>query len=283
MQPLAFLNGQFVPASELRISVADAGFVTGATATDLARTFAGQLYRLDAHLRRFRESCRLCRIPLPYDDETLRDAAGRLIEHNRGDGELALVMFATPGPLGRYLGISADGPPTVGMHTMPISRDRYASLFTEGARLVTPSIRQPSNIDPRAKVRSRLHWWLAEQEVRAIDSRAWALLLDEHGHVTETAAANFLAVIDGVVTSPRRERILNGVSLDVVQELCDANGALFAERPLTIGDCRTASEAMVCGTMFCLAGVRSIDGAELPWPGPVTQQIMAEWRAIADR
>src|SRR5205807_4499414 len=46
-----------------------------------------------------------------------------------------------------------------------------------------------------------------------------ALLLDEHGHVTETAGANFLLVQGGAVLSPPRSSVLGGVSLQVVQEL----------------------------------------------------------------
>ncbi len=274
----AFVNGRFVPASELLISPADAGFVYGATATDLVRTFRGRLFRLEDHLRRFRESCRIAAIPLEVSDADLAAAAERLIAANRRqNAELALVMFATPGPLGRYAGKVADGPPTIAMHTMPIRAARYRRLFTEGARLIVPSIRAPRSIDPRAKVRSRLHWWLAEHEARTRDPGAWALLVDEHESVTETAAANLLAVVNGGVVTPPRSEVLNGISLNVTEEICGWLGIPFVERPLPLSELLRAEEAMLTGTMFCLAGVQRIDGAEYSWPGPVTERLQRAW------
>src|SRR5207302_1251856 len=95
-------------------------------------------------------------------------------------------------------------------------------LVRDGARLLVPSVRHvpAASIDPRIKQRSRLHWWLAEQEVHQVDPLASALLLDDQGHVTETAAANFLLVRRGEVLSPPRSSVLSGVSLQVTQELC---------------------------------------------------------------
>src|SRR5262245_12815895 len=98
---LAYLNGQFVPLAQLAIPVSDAGFVFGATATDFVRTFRGKLFRLSDHIERFRQSCELCRIPLTATDGELTAAAAKLVESNgrSSAGELALILFATPGPL----------------------------------------------------------------------------------------------------------------------------------------------------------------------------------------
>jgi branched-subunit amino acid aminotransferase/4-amino-4-deoxychorismate lyase len=152
-------------------------------------------------------------------------------------------------------------------------------MYLEGARLVVPAVRHvPAEcVDPRIKQRSRLHWWLAQQEVQRVDPRASALLLDQHGHVTETAAANFLLVRDGTVYSPPSEAILGGVSLRVVRELCERLGIAFQERPLRLYDCLNADEAMLTNTPFCLAGVGRINGALLPWPGAVLRRLLEAW------
>jgi branched-subunit amino acid aminotransferase/4-amino-4-deoxychorismate lyase len=63
----------------------------------------------------------------------------------------------------------------------------------------------------------------------------------------------------------------------VVEELCCDLGVPFVEQQLTLGDCAGADEAMLCGTAFCLAGVRSIAGQPLPWPGPLTLRLLAAW------
>src|SRR4051812_27163681 len=236
-EPLAYLNGRYLPQSQAALTLHDAGFVFGATVTDLARTFRRQPFRLADHIARFRRSCTLCRVPLPPDDAELKEIAERLIDHNAGllaaGQELALVLFATPGPIGYYLGqpgSPGDGPPTLGLHTFPLPLARYRPLFADGARLVVPPTRHvpAASVDPRAKMRSRMSWWIAEQEAKDIEPGASALLLDADGFVTETAAANVLIVRDGTVLSPPRSCILGGVSLQVVEELCAELGIPFA-------------------------------------------------------
>src|ERR1700730_13372884 len=139
-EPLVYLNDRFIPQGQAYLGFNDAGFIFGATATDLCRTFRHQLFRLPYHLDRFRRSCDLCRIPQPLGDDELAGLATRLVEHNSRllppAGELALVMFATPGPIGYYAGQSGgpgDGPPTLGMHTFSLPFHRYVPLFRAGA------------------------------------------------------------------------------------------------------------------------------------------------------
>lgn len=283
-EPLAYLNGRFVPASQAWLPLHDAGFLQGVTVTDLCRTFRQRLFRLTDHLHRFRQGCTAVRIPLALSDAELTALAEQLVQHNAAlqpGQELALVLFATPGPVGLYAGQAweATGPPTLGLHTFPLQVNRYARLFREGARLRIPSIRQLPAVcvDPRLKQRSRLHWWLANLEVQALEPGAMPLLLDLDGCVTETAVANFLIVRRGVVLSPPRQAILNGVSLQVVQELCAGLGLSLEEQPLRPQDCYDAEEALLTNTSFCVAGVSRIDDQPLPWPGPVLRQLLDAW------
>jgi branched-subunit amino acid aminotransferase/4-amino-4-deoxychorismate lyase len=286
--PIAYLNGRFIPFAELTLPVWDAGFVFGATVTDLVRTFRGKPFRFDDHIARFRQSCRLCRISLAVADDELRKGALKLVEHNTAllpaNTELAIVLFATPGPIGYYAGRAGspgDAPPTLGLHTFPLPYERYRTLFTEGATLVVPPTRHvpATSVDPGAKTRSRMHWWIAEHEAKAIDPAASALLLDLTGHVSETAAANFLIVRDGTVVSPPRDSILGGISLRVVEELCGELNVPFTERSLTLAECQSADEALLASTGFCVAGVRRLDGVTLPWPGSIWRRLLAAWSA----
>jgi branched-chain amino acid aminotransferase len=286
-EPLAYLNGQFSPQSAARLPLHDAGFVFGATVTDLCRTFRHQLYRWPDHLARFRRSSQAAYIEVFLSDEELTRLASRLVSHNAAlqppEQELALVLFATPGPIGYYAWLEGgvgDGPPTFGMHTFPLPYARYRYLFQQGAHLVTPSTRHvPAQcVDRRIKHRSRLHWWLADREARQ-ESRAIPLLLSLEGHVTETAAANFLLVRSGTVLSPPDDAILGGISLQVVRELCTELRIPFHEQLLTPADCLAADEAFLTCTSFCIAGVSRINGTPIPWPGPVFQRLLAGWSA----
>jgi len=286
--PLAYLHGRLLPQHQAHLTLHDAGFVMGATVTDLCRTFRRRLFRWPDHLARFRQSCRLAAIPLNAGDVELTRLAEELIAHNgalvEAKQELALVLLATPGPIGYYFGEPGgpgDGPATLAMHTFPLPLGRFARWYREGARLVTPAVRAPTlAVDPRIKQRSRMHWWLAQQHVHAVDAAASALLLDEAGQLTETAAANFLLVRGGVVYRPPRGTVLEGVSLRVTEELCRERGIGFEERPLTLADCRDGDEALLTGTSFCLAGVSRINDIPLPWPGPVYQRLLQAWNQL---
>src|SRR5262245_51445788 len=125
-QPLIYCNG-FRPQTEALLTWHDAGFVWGATVTDLARTFRHRPFRLAEHLARFRASCRAARVPLLVSEEELSRIAEELVAHNAAllppEGDLALVIFATPGSIGYYLGEPGgpgDRPATLGMHTFPL-------------------------------------------------------------------------------------------------------------------------------------------------------------------
>jgi branched-chain amino acid aminotransferase len=287
-QARAFWNGTFVAQERLAIPYFDAGFVFGATVTDLCRTIRHELYRWQDHLARFRASCARIPIELAMSDAELTARACELVAHNarllRGEQDLALVLFATPGAVAYYLGEpqpSSEAGPSFGMHTFPLPFERYRPFFREGVHLVVPSVRQVStaSLDPRIKQRSRLHWWIAQQETQRLSAQrhAMAILLNERDEVTETASANFLIVKANTVLTPPRDTVLNGVSLNVVEEMCHALGIRFEERALTVADCLAADEAMVTSTPFCLAGVSRFQAQPLPWPGPVFERLLRVW------
>jgi branched-chain amino acid aminotransferase len=290
LEPLAYLNGEWIAATAMRLPVHDAGFVFGATITDLCRTFRHRLFRWPDHLSRFRRGCEYAHTGLAGSDDELTAIAERLIAHNTkliaAADDLALVLFATPGPIGYYAGLpggAGDGPPTCGMHTFPLPWARYRPLFTRGAHLVVPRTRHipAACVDPRIKQRSRLGWWLAEQEARAVDASAAALLCDLDGHVTETAAANFLIVKDGTIVSPPPAAVLEGISVHVTRELCAAERIPFEERALSVDECLAADEALLTSTPYGVAGVSRLNGKALPWPGPTLTRLQRAWNQTA--
>src|SRR3954469_10042999 len=171
--PLAYLHGKFVPFTDAALPLHDAGFVSGATVVDNARTFRHRLFRWPDHLARFRRDCAACYVPLDATDEHLTATAEELVAHNAKllppGGELQLVTFATPGPLGVYLGESANGPPTLGMVTYPLPFARYRPFFTEGVTLAALAAGGDPDpvLPPTVKHRSRMFWHVADHTARA--------------------------------------------------------------------------------------------------------------------
>ena len=283
-EPLAYLNGRFLPQSQATLPLHDAGFVMGATVSDLCRTFHHRFFRWPDHLARFRRGLQATGIQPDLSDEQVTNLAHKLVEHNAGllnkNQDLALVVFATPGPIGYYAGLPGgpgEGPPTLGIHTFPLPLKRYQRLFREGARLAVPTMVRDYSVDPRAKQRSRMQWWIAEHMAHEIDAGASALLPDVDECVTETATANFLVVKAGAIISPPANRILGGISLNVVREFCRELKIEFVEKPIPLTEAKRAEEVFLTSTPYCLAGVSRLDGADIPWPGPITQLLIAKW------
>lgn len=291
--PLAYLNGRLMPFAEAALPLHDAGFVSGATVVDNARTFRHKLFRWTDHLERFRRDCAVCHVKLDATDAHLTATAEELVAHNARllptGGELQVVTFATPGPLGFYLGEAPNGPPTLGMVTYPLPLARYRKFFTDGIVLYpVPSAGAPDGIvSPTVKHRSRMAWHVADHRARAEAGKSAAVAVATHnGCLTETGIANLLIVLDGGVVTPPHETVLDGISLRVTRELCRDAGARFTEAPVSFADVERASEMLLTGTGFCLAGVRELVGGQksgsrtFDWPGPVFTKLLAAWSAL---
>jgi branched-subunit amino acid aminotransferase/4-amino-4-deoxychorismate lyase len=289
-EPLVFIRGRLVPASQANVSIYDFGIVLGATITDLLRTFRQKTYRLEDHVKRFYDSCKYARIEPPISAEETASITEELVRHNSqvagADAELAVVYFITPGENLVYAGSAAAGgtklTPTYCIHSFPMPFQLFRRFFETGLHLVTPSTRHvPAQcVDPKIKNRSRLHWWLAEQEAHLVDPGAMPFLLDLQGNLTETSGSNVLLVKNGTVYSPTPRNILLGISRKVVMELCQKLSIPFVERDLQVHDALTADEAFVTTTPYCMAPVTKINGVTIgdgAVGGPIYNRLIQAW------
>ena len=157
----------------------------------------------------------------------------------------------------------------------------WKHLFTDGAHVVTPSIRHvpPECLDPKTKNRSRLHWWLADQQTHAVDPKAITLLLDLEGNITECAGSNFLIVKGRTILSPTSRNILEGISLVTVRELAAQLGFQWIEKDLQPYDVVNADEALMPTTPYCIAPCTRINGTPIGngKPGPVFRELLDAW------
>ncbi|MGH7170768.1 MAG: aminotransferase class IV [Gemmataceae bacterium] len=289
-EPLVYLNGRMVPASQAHLAIYDAGIVLGATVSEQTRTFHKRPWRLDDHLDRLFRSLRYTRMNIDLSKEQLATISNELVEHNArlldDAEELGLIHFVTAGEYPTYAGMSgrpARTTPTVCVHTFPLPFEMWAKKMRMGAHVVTPSIRQvpPQCYDAKMKCRSRMHYYLADQEARLVDPEASALLLDLAGNVTETNAANFLIVEHGTVVSPTTVNTLPGISRATVLELAGKLGIAFVERDFQVFNAMNASEAFMTSTPYCLMPVTKINGLPIGngEPGPLTRRLLAAWSA----
>lgn len=287
-EPLVYLNGRTVPASQAHLAIFDGGIVLGATVTEMTRTFNQRLFRLGDHLDRLYRSLRYMRFEIGLTKDELAAVSEELVAHNARlvdeQDELGLIHFVTPGEYRTYAGSAGGGAPsrpTVCVHTFPLPFELWARRMQQGVRVVTPSIRHvpPQCYDPKIKYRSRMHYYLADLEARAADPDAVALLLDLDGNVTETSGANFLIVERGTIVSPTLRNTLPGISRMTVIELAAELAIPFVERDFQVYNVMNAEEAFLASTPFCVMPVSHVNGAPIgsSCPGPLVRRLLGAW------
>lgn len=285
---VAFINGQFVPASAARVSVQDAGFMLGITVAEQLRTFRGRLFRLDQHVQRLANSLEIVGLALALDFDQLKTAAQELASRNhallaKGD-DLGLSMFVTPGTYATFTA-GAPSEPFVCMHTYPVPFRLFANSYHGGESLVIPAVRQvPAACWPvNLKCRSRMHYYLADKQARETEKGSRALLLDTDGNVSEASTASVFIYREGHgLTAPPEEKILPGISLSVVKELASSLGHACEHRELSPSDVASADEVMLCSTSPCLLPVVRVEQRPIAdgQPGPVFRRLLEAWTSL---
>ncbi|MEE8302537.1 MAG: aminotransferase class IV [Candidatus Tectomicrobia bacterium] len=280
-EPTIYLNGDFVPASEAKISVFDRGFRLGDAVFDTTRTFRHRPYKLREHLERLYRSLHVIRLDIGMSFEELEAITLQVVERNRPrwaeNDDVWIHQVISRGPL------RTSGSPTVVVMTEPLPFASFARFHKLGVSLVTPGIRHtpPQCVEPRVKTVSRLNLILAELEAQQADADAYALLLDLDGNITEYTSGNFFIVRQGCLVTPLERSSLGGISRETVLEFAAELGIPTREADITPYDACTADEAFISSTSKCILPVGRLNGISIgkQIPGPVTQRLLDTWSA----
>jgi branched-chain amino acid aminotransferase len=282
-EPVANLNGVWVPASQALIPVTDTGFMQGVTVAEQLRTFNGKLFELPRHLARLERSLKIVGIELPISLVELQSRAEELAARNHrllepGD-DLGLSMFVTPGLYPTFAEAGANPGPFIGLHTYPLPFSTWAHKYAQGEILVVTEFRQiPNNCWPaELKCRSRMHYYLADRAAREKEPGARAVMLDQRGYVTEASTANLVIYREGEgIISPPKAIILPGVSVAVLMELASQLGIPWKEQDLTVDEVAAADEILLCSTSPCVWPVTRFAGKEISGgtAGPIARRLL---------
>lgn len=287
-EPLAYLNGQLIPARHAVLPVYDAGFVLGSTVTEQLRTFRGEIFRLRDHLERLAHSLQISGIRTEENIEDLAEIAGRLVAGNfelsDPEDDIGLCVFITPGP---YLAM-AEGQTngaTVCMHTYRLPFGLWSEAYERGISLRTTGIKQvPPDCWPAAlKCRSRMHYYLADRLAAQAEPGSRALLLDDAGFVCETSTANVVAYLPGEgLVSPPQEKVLPGISLHAAEELAKQLGIGWKHRDFTVDELARAEEVFLTSTPNCILPVTRFNGAPIGGgeSGPIFAGLLLAWNDL---
>jgi D-alanine transaminase len=275
MMTTVYLNGEFVPKERAMISVEDRGFIFGDGIYEVVRVIDGRIFEWGAHAARFARGLAGIRISIESSAiEDLRGVCERLVtENGLAEGEATVYMQVSRGAAPR----THHFPPPGIRPTVYASASRFVVPRAEreaGVKAITfPDFRW---LRCDLKTVNLLGAVLARQA--AVEADAYEAVLLRDGIVTEGAATNAFAVVDGVVrTHPLGNLILPGITRQVVVGLIAENGIAFVEKPVTQGELLRAAELFICGTTTDVTPVVSLDGKPVGagTPGPVTRRLQA--------
>ncbi len=284
MERVVYINEEFLPESKACVSFRDRGFVLGDAVFDAERTFDGSIFRLEAHINRLFKSLDKAKIDPGLPQSKMIEITHEVLAMNRdllqpGD-DYWIMQRVTRGLniVGGELWRSSS--PTVIIECTPLPLKARAPMIRDGLDIFTPDTRRvpPECLDPNIKSHNYLNLVLADLEVRERSGHAWAVLLDTRGFLSEGIGSNIFIVRDGVLSTPRVDFVLPGISREVVIEQAERLGIKIEERDILPDEAKEADEAFITSTSFCICPVRSYDGVPLNQvqqniPGPITRSL----------
>ena len=271
-----YINGEFFPRDEAKISVFDSGFLVGDGVWEGIRLHDGRFAFLDLHLDRLFEGAAAIGLDIGMDRGQLANALRSVVDRNgMSDGVHVRLMITR----GTKKTPSQDPRLVVGGPNVVITAEYKAAdplVAQEGIRLFTSSTRRPppDTLDPKLNCHSKLHEVIAL--VQALEAGAdEALMLDPNGAVATCNATNFFIVRKREVWTSTGQYCMNGITRRLVLELCRANAVPSFERDFSLTDVYGADEAFVTGTFGGLTPVTHVDGRRIGHeaPGPVTASL----------
>lgn len=271
MTRIVYVNGEYVPEADAKISVFDRGFLMADAVYEVTSVLEGKLCDYDAHVARLHRSMDNLEITPPVPDDALLEIHRELIRRNdltegliylqvtRGagdrdfvwpkDAEPGLVLFTQDKPL-------CDNPTaTNGIKVMAVEDQRWGRRDIKTTQLLFPS-------------------WAKMQAKAEGKDDAW---LVEDGHVTEGTSNNAYIVTKSgtIVTRNLSHSILHGITRASVLRLAEEAQMKIEERPFTIAEAQDAAEAFMTAASSFVCPVVEVDGTTIGngTPGPLASRL----------
>ena len=271
-----YIDGTLYAKEDAKISVYDHGLLYGDGVFEGIRVYRGRIFECDAHLRRLFDSARAIRLTPPLTAEQLKAAMEATIRiNNFSDCYIRLVITRGMG----YLGLNPGKCPTPTVFIIADTIELYPpEIYEKGMSIITSSVvrTHPNSLSPRIKSLNYLNSILAK--IEAADAAVpEAVLLNQEGNVAECTADNIFIVRHGQVQTPTTaDGILEGVTRQVMIELCRKLSIPCVEKSLQRHDLYIADECFLTGTAAEVVPVTRIDGRPIGagTPGPITRCLM---------
>lgn len=275
---IVFLNGQFLPLADAKISPLDRGFLFADGVYEVIPVYSRQPFRLDEHLRRLQASLDGIRLPNPYSHAQWQARVREMIGHAPFADAQIYLQVTRGADVKRDHAFPTGVAPTVFMFAGP--------LVTPGEPVRTLGVSAVTAVDNRwlrcdLKTLALLANVLLRQQ--AVDHGCAETILVRDGFVTEGAASNVFLVKNGVLLAPPKSHLmLPGVTYDVVLELAARHGVPTEVRDILADELPEADELWMTSSTKEVLAIATLDGrpvghgAAAGKPGPLAER-MWQW------
>ncbi len=242
------------------------------------------IFRAPEHMRRFRDSCKIYRMPMQYSaDELVAACVDTVSENALARCYLRPVALRT----GEEMGVLPTNAP-VETFIIPWVWGRYLGheSLEHGVDVCVSSRRRPApdTLPSMAKAAGNyLNSQLSKMEAR-LDNYVEGIMLDSFGYVAEGSGENLFVVRDGIIyTSPMASGILSGITRDSVIRISRQLGYAISEQVIPREMLYIADELFFTGTAAEITPIRSVDRIEVGTgkPGPITLAVQEVYMGIA--
>jgi len=281
---LCYLNGEYLPLAEARISVLDRGFIFGDGVYEVVPVYGRRVFRFDEHMARLDRGLAKIRITNPLTHAEWLERSRRLVTalHERtGAADQLVYLQVTRGVAPREHVMPEDIEPTVFMMVGPL-KGATGEQRHQGVACVTARDFRWERGD--IKSTSLLGNVLARQI--SADHGAAETILFRDGYLTEASASNVWVVHEGALLGPpKSEHVLEGIRVELLRELCEEVGVAYNLRPIPEADVFAADEVLLSSATKEVLPVTRIDGelvghgALRGKPGPVYARLYEAYQA----
>ena len=273
---VVFLNGNFLPLADAKVSVLDRGFIYGDGVYEVVPVYARKPFRMPQHLTRLQNSLDGIRLANPHAQRW--DALiAELIARQPFDDQ-AVYLQVTRGVAKRDHAFPHGVAPTVFMMSNPLvlpSREQVE----RGVAVITAQDNRWLRCD--LKTTSLVGNVLMRQ--LAVDHDAVETVMFRDGHLTEASASNVLIVRDGTIIAPPKDNlILPGITYDATLEIAHDAGVALDVRAVTHAETLGADEMWLSSSTKEVLAVTRVDDRPFAGgaPGPVFRRV---WAAFQER
>ncbi len=275
-----YLNGEFLPIEQARVSVLDRGFIYGDGVYELIPVYRREPYRLPQHLARLQRSLDGIRLANPHTDAEWESIIRELVARTPLEDQ-GVYFQVTRGVAKRDHSFPTGVEPTVFMMSNPLPLPTTEQV-ERGVAVVTGTDERWLHCD--LKTISLLGNVLARQ--LATDAGAAETVMFRNGFLTEASASNVFVVRGGVIVAPPKDnQILPGITYDAAFELARSGGLPLEIRPVVREEALSAEEMWLSSSTKEVLAVSTVDGKPFGAgvPGPVFRKMYALFQASKPR